>query len=93
MNNHCGTDGTDDRIFSELSADNEDVTPMEVESLCVNCHQNGITRILCTRIPFYRQIIVMSFSCAHCGYSNNELQSGEAAQVRSLDSPKQFSKA
>uniref|UniRef100_A0A8R1TWC2 Zinc finger ZPR1-type domain-containing protein n=1 Tax=Onchocerca volvulus TaxID=6282 RepID=A0A8R1TWC2_ONCVO len=85
MNNHCGTDSTDDRIFSELSAENEDVAPMEVESLCVNCHQNGITRILCTRIPFYRQIIVMSFSCAHCGYSNNELQSGEAAQEHGIE--------
>ncbi|KAK6107463.1 ZPR1 zinc-finger domain family protein [Brugia pahangi] len=85
MNNHCGTDSTDDKIFYELSADNEDAAPMEVESLCVNCHENGITRILCTRIPFYRQIIVMSFSCGHCGYSNNELQSGEAAQEHGIE--------
>ncbi|KAL3984948.1 ZPR1 zinc-finger domain family protein [Acanthocheilonema viteae] len=85
MDNHCGIDSEDDRIFYELSADNEDATPMEVESLCVNCHQNGITRILCTKIPFYRQIIVMSFSCEHCGYSNNELQSGEAAQEHGIE--------
>lgn len=51
--------------------------------MTIICFQ-GITRILCTRIPFYRQIIVMSFSCGHCGYSNNELQSGEAAQVNSI---------
>ncbi|EFO18780.1 Zpr1-PA [Loa loa] len=85
MNNYCGTDSRDDRIFCDLSADNEDVAPMEVESLCVNCHRNGVTRILCTRIPFYRQIIVMSFSCGHCGYSNNELQSGEAAQEHGIE--------
>ncbi|CAG9529947.1 unnamed protein product [Cercopithifilaria johnstoni] len=85
MDNCCGTDSTDDRIFNELSADNEDVAPMEVESLCVNCQRNGTTRILCTRIPFYRQIIVMSFSCGHCGYSNNELQSGEAAQEHGIE--------
>uniref|UniRef100_A0A0R3RJ70 Zinc finger protein ZPR1 n=1 Tax=Elaeophora elaphi TaxID=1147741 RepID=A0A0R3RJ70_9BILA len=85
MDNNYGTDSTDDRIFCELSADNEDVAPMEVESLCINCHQNGTTRILCTRIPFYRQIIVMSFSCGHCGYSNNELQSGEAAQEHGVE--------
>lgn len=35
-----------------------------------------------TRIPFYKQVIVMSFHCEHCGYRNNELQSGEPVQVR-----------
>uniref|UniRef100_A0A915PQZ4 Zinc finger ZPR1-type domain-containing protein n=1 Tax=Setaria digitata TaxID=48799 RepID=A0A915PQZ4_9BILA len=85
MSSYCGIESANDRIFCELSADNEDAAPMEVESLCVNCHQNGITRILCTKIPFYRQVIVMSFSCDHCGYSNNELQSGEAAQEHGID--------
>jgi len=25
-------------------------------------------------IPFYRQVVVMSFECPHCGFKNNELQ-------------------
>jgi len=32
------------------------------------------------RIPFYKQVIIMSFECEHCGYRNNELQSGEPVQ-------------
>ncbi|VDN26650.1 unnamed protein product [Gongylonema pulchrum] len=74
------TGNEDTPLFTDLCADSDDAVPMQVESLCVNCKQNGITRILCTNIPFYRQVIVISFSCEHCGYSNNELQSGEAAQ-------------
>ena len=55
--------------------------PMEIESLCPNCHKNGITKIISINIPFYRQVIVMSFACEHCGLKNNNLQSGEQAQV------------
>ncbi|VDK55058.1 unnamed protein product [Anisakis simplex] len=73
-------DRTDETVFRELSADDSEQYPVEVESLCTNCHKNGITRIMCTRIPYYRQVIVMSFTCDHCGYGNNELQSGEAVQ-------------
>jgi hypothetical protein len=40
----------------------------EIESLCMNCHDKGITRLLTTKIPFFKDIIVMSFSCPHCGY-------------------------
>ncbi|CAK9438795.1 uncharacterized protein LODBEIA_P30190 [Lodderomyces beijingensis] len=51
----------------------------EVESLCMNCHENGITRMLLTRIPFFREVIVMSFECPHCGFKNSEIQA--AAQI------------
>ncbi|KAI6213479.1 hypothetical protein M3Y94_00155600 [Aphelenchoides besseyi] len=67
-------------VYKELNADDEDGNVMKIESLCMNCHKNGITQLLCTRIPFYKQVIVMSFSCDHCGYRNSELQSGEAVQ-------------
>ena len=53
----------------------------EMESLCMNCHENGITRLLLTKIPFFREIVIMSFSCEHCGLQNNEIQSaGEIQQ-------------
>lgn len=70
----------DDVIYKELSADNDEA-PMEIESLCINCEETGLTKLLCTRIPFYKQVIIMSFFCDHCGYKNNELQSGEPVQV------------
>lgn len=36
----------------------------------------GITRLLLTKIPFYKDVVVMSFCCDHCGFQNNEIQSG-----------------
>lgn len=40
----------------------------------------GVTRLLLTSIPFFREVIVMSFRCEHCGFQNNEIQS--AGQIR-----------
>ncbi|EMD61439.1 hypothetical protein COCSADRAFT_39172 [Bipolaris sorokiniana ND90Pr] len=53
----------------------------EIESLCMNCHENGTTRLLLTRIPFFREIVLMSFSCPHCHFKNSEVQpAGEIQQ-------------
>lgn len=46
----------------------------EIESLCMNCHKNGMTRLLLTKIPYFREIILMSFYCEHCHLKNNEIQ-------------------
>uniref|UniRef100_A0A1I7XKF8 Zpr1 domain-containing protein n=1 Tax=Heterorhabditis bacteriophora TaxID=37862 RepID=A0A1I7XKF8_HETBA len=67
-------------IFRSLSADDHEVAPMEIESLCVSCEKNGTTRLMCISIPYYKAVILMSFECPHCDYRNNEIQSGEAVQ-------------
>jgi zinc finger protein len=54
----------------------------EIESLCMNCHEDGITRLLLTRIPFFREIVIMSFSCEKCGFHNNEIQSAGEIQPK-----------
>ncbi|KAK0347792.1 nucleolar zinc-finger protein [Friedmanniomyces endolithicus] len=54
----------------------------EIESLCMSCHENGITRLLLTRIPFFREIVIMSFDCTHCGFRNNEIQSAGEIQPK-----------
>lgn len=54
----------------------------EIESLCMNCHEDGVTRLLLTRIPFFREIVIMSFSCPHCGFQNNEIQSAGQIQEK-----------
>ncbi|ETN82374.1 hypothetical protein RB195_013849 [Necator americanus] len=72
--------GNAEDIRNALIGDAPEVTPVEIESLCMNCEQNGVTRLLCTSIPYYKSIIVMSFECPHCGFRNNEIQSGEAVQ-------------
>ncbi|KAL6741313.1 hypothetical protein Aduo_014581 [Ancylostoma duodenale] len=68
------------QIRSALADDAAEAAPVEIESLCMNCEQNGVTRLLCTSIPYYKTVIVMSFECPHCGFKNNEIQSGEAVQ-------------
>ena len=42
----------------------------------------GMTRLLLTKIPFYKEIILMSFECDHCGFKNNEIQSGGKMQEK-----------
>ncbi|EFA05991.1 zinc finger protein ZPR1 [Tribolium castaneum] len=70
--------GASKPIFRDLNADDPEPEATEIESLCVNCHANGITRLLLTKIPFYKEVVLMSFSCEHCGFENNEIQSGAA---------------
>jgi len=36
--------------------------------------------MMLTSIPFFREVIVMSFRCEHCGHTNNEIQS--AGKIR-----------
>lgn len=52
----------------------------EIESLCMNCQKTGTTRLLLTSIPFFREIVIMSFSCPHCGFRNSEVQSAGRIQ-------------
>ena len=51
-----------------------DGQPTIIESVCTSCFESGETIILLTKIPFFREIIVTSFSCEHCGFKNNEVQ-------------------
>lgn len=67
-------------LFKEISAEGEDWEPTEIESLCMNCYENGTTRLLLTKIPFFKEIIISSFSCPHCCWSNTEIQSAGRIQ-------------
>ncbi|XP_023147391.1 zinc finger protein ZPR1 [Amphiprion ocellaris] len=71
-------------VFKDISADDEDWQPTEIESLCMNCYQNGTTRLLLTKIPFFKEIIVSSFSCANCSWSNTEIQSAGRIQEQGV---------
>lgn len=65
------TDGDDERRPVE-----------EIESLCMNCGKNGMTRLLLTSIPYFREVVIMSFACDHCGTQNNEIQPAGTVQPR-----------
>jgi len=38
--------------------------------------------MLLTSIPFFREIIIMSFSCGHCGFQNNEVRPAGTIQPK-----------
>jgi len=56
----------------------------EIESYCMECGENGTTKLLLTMIPFFKEVIIMSFRCPHCGFNNSEIQS--AGQIQELGS-------
>ncbi|KAI6122694.1 zf-ZPR1-domain-containing protein [Pisolithus croceorrhizus] len=54
----------------------DDDRPLEeVQSLCMQCGEQGITRMMLTSIPYFKEVIVISFRCERCGATNNEIQS------------------
>ena len=63
------------KIFDELNPQN---VVNEIESMCVNCEKNGTTRLLFTKIPFFKEVILMSFTCPECGYKSTEIQPGSS---------------
>ena len=54
----------------------------EIESLCMNCHDDGMTRILPIKIPYFKEILLESFSCDHCGFKNNTVKSAGEIQPK-----------
>ncbi|XP_027006699.1 zinc finger protein ZPR1 isoform X1 [Tachysurus fulvidraco] len=70
--------------FKDINADDDDAQPTEMESLCMNCYENGNTRLLLTKIPFFREIIISSFSCPHCHWTNTEIQSAGRIQEQGV---------
>ena len=60
-------------VFLNLA---ENTPSEEITSLCMNCQENGTTRFLFTKIPFFKEIIVSSFQCEECGFRNNEVSFG-----------------
>lgn len=60
----------------------QDQPVQEIESFCMQCHELGTTRLLLTFIPYFREVIIASFYCDHCGNRNNEIQSAGMIQPK-----------
>ncbi|XP_068097024.1 zinc finger protein ZPR1 [Hyperolius riggenbachi] len=71
-------------VFRDINAEDEEQQPAEIESLCMNCYRNGMTRLLLTKVPFFREIIVSSFTCDFCAWSNTEIQSAGRIQEQGV---------
>lgn len=55
-------------IFLDISPN---TLPTEMDSVCMNCYKSGSTRLLLTKIPYFREVMISHFDCPHCGYSDN----------------------
>jgi zinc finger protein len=45
-------------LFENIDGEQE---PTVIESLCMNCHENGTTTLLLTKIPYFKEIVLMAF--------------------------------
>lgn len=79
---HIGSlaDQADQEPDSTQTSDEAGKIIQQVESLCMKCGEQGVTRMMLTSIPYFREVVVMSFRCEHCGTTNNEIQSAGAIQ-------------
>ncbi|XP_052298250.1 uncharacterized protein LOC102629443 isoform X2 [Citrus sinensis] len=69
-------------VVEAVSADDSDAPLYQVESLCMRCGENGVTRFLLTLIPHFRKVLLSAFECPHCGERNNEVQFAGEIQPR-----------
>lgn len=75
---------TQQPIFREINADDPNPETSEIESACMQCFKTGSTTLLLTKIPFYKEVVLMSFKCPHCHYENNEVQSASEIQKQGV---------
>jgi len=45
-------------------------------STCGACGKECVTRFFATKIPYFREVILMATTCDLCGYRNSELKAG-----------------
>ncbi|PCH44290.1 zf-ZPR1-domain-containing protein [Wolfiporia cocos MD-104 SS10] len=74
------TEKLPETAVENAQADDDEKPVQEIESLCMRCGEQGVTRLLLTSIPFFKEVVIMSFRCEHCGFQNNEIQ--QAGSVR-----------
>jgi len=60
------------------TGDEDDVNKsvMRFVADCYSCGSQGFTQMCISSIPFFKEIIIMAFSCDKCGYKNTEVKTG-----------------
>ncbi|KAF2069828.1 hypothetical protein CYY_008850 [Polysphondylium violaceum] len=70
--------------FSDISADHTTSEVVE-DSLCMHCHYpHGTTRILLTKVPFFKEIMIFAFHCPECGFKSNEIRSAGSIEPKGV---------
>ena len=63
--------------LKEIVIDLETGVPSdEIESLCMECREMGMTKFMYTKIPMFKEIILSCFSCEHCGWRDTQVSFG-----------------
>ena len=68
----------EDRYTNEepdvLQIDLKDGVPTDdISSLCMDCGEQGVTKFMYTKIPFFKETLISAFSCEACGNKNSEI--------------------
>ena len=83
--------GDDAQVFpkiGEMVADEtSDVSKLDAlkkieDCWCPACGQTGTTNIIMTTVPYFREIVIMAFTCDSCGFRSNEVQHGGSIQEK-----------
>ncbi|KAI4999369.1 hypothetical protein ZWY2020_003958 [Hordeum vulgare] len=64
------------RAVEELQALQDERKVDTLPSTCGACGAACVTRFFATKIPYFREVIVMAASCELCGYRNSQLKPG-----------------
>ena len=61
-----------------LNEDQDDVKKevMKFEADCYACTAPGYVKMCIATIPFFKEIIIMAFSCESCGHKSTEIKQG-----------------
>ena len=54
-------EGRSGPLFQNIRGEVEELETTEIESLCVACEENGVTKLLLTKIPFYKEVLLFKF--------------------------------
>ena len=88
MSDNNNNNNSSKTAFKKLDASEEAIESgsgvTEIESVCMNCYEKGMTKLLLTRIPFYRDVIISSFTCDHCHFQNNGIESANRIQDKGI---------
>ena len=43
---------------------------------CHCCYKDGFSRMCIVSVPFFKELIIMAFTCDHCGTATSEIKTG-----------------
>ena len=69
----------DDQADNQITHEDEENVNKEVlnfPTACYACGLEGPAKMCIASIPFFKEIIIMAFSCDHCGYRNTDIKNG-----------------